>query len=760
MRQLSLAAGGPGVEATMAGVIVGTVEYMAPEQARGEAVDQRADVYAFGLILYDLLAGRARVHPNGAIAELQARMQQAPPVLKTVVPAVPEALSQLVMRCVDPNPAARFSSAAEIVTELDRLDEQGELIPVRRTVRMPLVLAMVAALLSLSVASWWFSRGPALPEVHDPVSVVIADFQNNTTEPGFDDALEQTVKRALEGADFISAYDRSRIRSTFSVTADLDETTARETAVKQGLGVVLAGSIGPRGNGFDLAIRAYRAVSGDEITQVKGRAGSKDDVLEVATRLVTRVRTALGDPTPDSDQLFAMRSVSATSLDVVGHYAAAMESQVNQRYEEARQSSLKAIDLDPEFGLGYQALAAVSRNLGRSEDAQKYIDEALRHLEGMTERERFVTRGFKFRLTGDYKQCKETYADMTARYAGDPIAFNQLALCSSKLRDLKQASEVMQRAIKILPSHPVFRSNFAIYLNYGGEFAQAEQEARAVDPPSDLAMLAIAFAQIGQGKLPEAVKVYGTLATVKPRGPSWSASGLADLALYQGRYAEAARMFEKGAEADLAVKNGDRAARKLTSLAYAELQQGHTRPAIAAAERALTIGKATDVRFLAARLLAEAGAPDQARRVAEALGAEIAAEPQAAGKIIEGVIALKGDNARDAIRLLTEANSVLDTWLGRFDLGRAYLAYGALPQADSEFDRCAVTRRGEALSLLLDEEPTAGYFPIVYYYQGLTREGLKSPRFADSYRAYLAIRGQSKDDPLLADIRKRAAAAK
>ena len=99
---------------------------------------------------------------------------------------------------------------------------------------------------------------------------------------------------------------------------------------------------------------------------------------------------------------------------------------------------------------------------------------------------------------------------------------------------------------------------------------------------------------------------------------------------------------------------------------------------------------------------------------------------------------------------------MLDTWIGHYHLGRAYLEAGVFPQADSEFDRC-LNRRGEALALFLDEEPTYGIFPNVYYYQGRVREGLKSTNFADSYRAYLDIRGASTDDPLVAEARRRAA---
>ena len=97
---------------------------------------------------------------------------------------------------------------------------------------------------------------------------------------------------------------------------------------------------------------------------------------------------------------------------------------------------------------------------------------------------------------------------------------------------------------------------------------------------------------------------------------------------------------------------------------------------------------------------------------------------------------------------------MLDTWLGHFNLGRAYLEAGEFVQADSEFDLC-ITRRGEALNLM-DEGPTYGVFPIVYYYHGRVREEMKTASFADSYREYLKIRGESKEDPLVPEVRKRA----
>ena len=228
------------------------------------------------------------------------------------------------------------------------------------------------------------------------------------------------------------------------------------------------------------------------------------------------------------------------------------------------------------------------------------------------------------------------------------------------------------------------------------------------------------------------------------------------MALYEGRFADAARLFADGATADLVAKDADRAAAKQAGLAYTELARRRLRQARAAADLAMANSTAVQVRFLAARIYAQTGAVPQARAIATRLAQELQAEPQAYAKIIEGVIAIEQKDARQAIKVLTEANTLLDTWIGRFDLGRAYLAAGAFPQADSEFDRC-LKRSGEALSLFLDEEPTSGFLPAVHYYQGRVREGMKSAGFAEPYRTYLGIREPAGEDPLLADIRARIA---
>jgi hypothetical protein len=158
-------------------------------------------------------------------------------------------------------------------------------------------------------------RIPSIP--HEPVSVLIADFRNGTSDPVFDGTLEPLLRFVLEGAGFITAIDRTQISPRLGVRPPetLGEVAARELTVKQGLQVILSGSIDRHATGYTIAVNAAETITGSVICSEMGRTSSKDQVLKVATRLVTAVRKALGDDTSESAQLFAMTSLSVATLD-------------------------------------------------------------------------------------------------------------------------------------------------------------------------------------------------------------------------------------------------------------------------------------------------------------------------------------------------------------------------------------------------------------------------------------------------------------
>jgi serine/threonine protein kinase/tetratricopeptide (TPR) repeat protein len=738
---------------TRMGVILGTAAYMSPEQARGKPVDKRTDIWAFGCVLYEMLTGRI-AFVGETTSDTIAKILEREPDWQNLPASTPARIRDLLRRCLHKDQQRRLHDIADARIEIE--EARTGLTRPRRVVGLPIVAAAVALVLAIVAGAWWNVWRPRPSVRHRSVSVLIADFQNDTDDPTFDRTLEPLLKIVLEGAGFVTAYDRTQVSRSLGVPPPekLDERAALELAVKQGVGVVLSGSLDRQGSSYGVVVKATQAVTGKVITSAQGRPSNKDQVLGVATKLATAVREALGDDTSDSAQRFAMETLSATSLEAVHDYAVAMEAVSNSRFDEARRGFLKAVERDPKFGLAWAALGMTSRNLDKQQDAEKYVKEAVRHLDGMTERERYRTRGNFYMVTGDYSQCVKEYSDLIARYTEDVAAHNNLALCSTYLRNMPRALDEMRRVVGIMPRRALYRINLALYAAYGGDFQMAEQEARRAHEQSPWGLQPLAFAQIGQGQVSQAIETYQQMGEVADLGPSYSSSGLGDIALYEGRLSDAARILEQGAAADLTTKDSERAANKFAALAYAQVLRRKEGAAIAAADKALANSNAVKIRFLAARVFVEAGAMGKARTLAVGLASELQGEPQAYAKIVDGEAALKNGDARQAITILAEANTLLDTWMGHFDLGRAYLEAGSFTQADSEFDRC-IRRRGETLSLFLDEEPTYSFFPPVFYYQGRVREGLNNAGFAESYRMYLKIRGKSTEDPLAQEVRQR-----
>jgi tetratricopeptide (TPR) repeat protein len=399
----------------------------------------------------------------------------------------------------------------------------------------------------------------------------------------------------------------------------------------------------------------------------------------------------------------------------------------------------------------------MAQNLGRPSDAIKYMNLAMQYVDRMTERERYRNRGLYYLTAGDWQNCVQQYTELVKRYPADRVGQNNLASCDVQLRKAPEALAAAKGAVEIVPKGVGPRLNLAFISAFAGDFAGGEREARtalAISPSAAQGYLVLAEAQLGQGEIDKAAASYHQLERFGAPGVSTANAGLADLAAYQGKYSEAASILTQAATADVANKMADNAARKYAALGNIEILQGHNAAALADFDKALKKSQSTSVKFLAAIGYVDGGDQAKAQKLATSLSSDLTSEPQAYGKIVDGLIALKRKDAKQAIQQITAANNLLDTWIGRFELGRAYLEAGAFTGADSEFDECA-KRQGEAIELFMDNVPTYAYFPPVYYDQGRVREGMKSDGFANFYKTYLSIRGQSTEDPLVPEIRRR-----
>ena len=759
---------------TQTGAMLGTMEYMSPEQSLARELDARSDIFTVGLILYELLTGNMPFRADSAIASLLKRTQERAIPISEIDRNIPGVLSNIVSKCLERDPAFRYHTAGELLADLRAWQGKSPSSKVSvssaslwknrlRESAWKRVSALALTLVLIGSATWYLGRRGrvAITRPHTPVSVLVADFQNNTSDPLFDDTLEPMFNVALEGASFINAYNRITARQLAAKlpnsTGKLDENSARLIAVNEGIPAIVTGSLSTRGSGYTLSVKAVDAVTGKTLANADADTANKDELLLKVPQVAAPIRKALGDTTPKSAQIEkAAGAFSASSLAAVHQYGLGMDQLLAGNSEEAIKSFSNAIALDSNFARAYGGMASAYGNLGKTQDAEKYVKLAMAHVDHMTDRERYRVRGLYYFATSNYPKCIEEYGELLKRFPADDSAWANIAACYLSLRRIPEAVSSAQRAVDIVPRGAVQRVVLSFYSSYAGDFDAGQREAQTALKlnPSSQAYLALAESQLGLQQLDHAAEAYQAMEKIDALGASLGVSGLADIASYQGRYADAVRILEQGVAADNAAKNADNAAEKLAGVSQLQFLRGLKGPAIAAATKAVSMSQSVPVRVLAARTLLEAGEIAKAQKLAEGLASDIQPETQAYGKIITGDLALQRGDKNDAIKIFTAANQLVDTWIGRVELGRAYLEAGMFVEADSEFDSC-MKRRGEALEIFQDSVPTFSYLPSIYYYQGRVRQGLKSAGFADSYRTYLSIRGKAGEDPLLADIRRR-----
>jgi tetratricopeptide (TPR) repeat protein len=381
---------------TMAGAIVGTVAYMAPEQARGEVVDQRADIYAFGLILYDMLVGGRRSdRAASAIAELQQRMQTPPPPPRSINAEVPEAVDAVIRRCLEPDPDRRFKTTLELQEALERLDEHGKPIPIIRRVSLTTLVASIAVMVVALAGAWYYALQFVAPAERGPVSVLIADFANQTGEEVFDGSLEYALGVSLEGAALITPFDRyeaRRIGERLKRGRTLDIATTRAVAEQEKLKVILAGSIAAEEGGYTVTVRGIDGATGDELWEEEAYAENKQRVLAALGEVAAEVRSELGDDTREAERTASGNIVSARAIESLREYSLAQDLFLGGRPADALAHYENAVKAEPNFGRAYANWGLAAYSLGRMDQAQQLWKTALSLVDRITPPSSAITR--------------------------------------------------------------------------------------------------------------------------------------------------------------------------------------------------------------------------------------------------------------------------------------------------------------------------------------------------------------------------------
>lgn len=771
---------------TRTGTMMGTMEYMSPEQAQAKEVDARSDIFTAGLICYELLTGRMPFHADSAVASLLRRMQERAAPASDWNATIPQPVSELVSRCLERDPAHRWQSAQEIIARIDEIQGRFQGAPELydrpdevRGRRPPSVYPPVASPIAPAKRSPWLLIGgivlpvalavavvvlymrprPASLAVHKTVTVLLADFKNSTSDDVFEGTLEPAFGLALEGAPFVSTFNRTQARkiaNQIKPGAPLDDATAHLVASREGINVVIGGTVEPQGLGYKVTCRATDALTGKLIAKEETEAADKSSVLKAVGTLASNVRTALGDSTPGSVKLAQQETYTTGSLDAAHEYAQAQELRYQGKTADAIKGLQRAIQLDPTFGSAYASLAALYYNAGNRTESLSYYKLAMENIDRMTDRERYRTRGGYYLVTANGEKAVEEFSGLVKQYPADSMGLNSLAYAYSRKHENDKALETARRAMEIYPKNVPYRTNAALYAIYSGKFGAAEKEASTVleiNPSYEMALVTIGLAQVGEGNFDKAAETIQKLSTLSQDGASYAASGLADMALYRSQPAAAIDALQKGIQENLAKKNTDAAAKKYAMLAEAYLMQGKKSDARAAIEKGVATDKVAIV-FRAGRVYAQLGDAPKASAMAAELLKSVDPMPQGQGKLVQGEVELSRGRAREAIQLFQESQRISDTWLARLDLARAYIAASAFTDANTELD-ISIRRRGETTDIYADEEQTFRFFPPTYYYQGLVLKGLKSTGANDAFKNFLALKANDSEDPLVADARKR-----
>jgi tetratricopeptide (TPR) repeat protein/predicted Ser/Thr protein kinase len=484
---------------TTPGAIVGTVNYMSPEQVRGEDIDARSDIFSFGVVLYEMISGHHPFSQENLASTINAILSREPqPVARFAIDISAE-LERIIRKSLAKDKEERYQTIRDIQIDLKTLTKQASAsdsgasvatagpgypeLARRTTLTKRLLRYAGAAIILVAIVSVLYlglftsSSAKVLTEKD---TILIADFDNTTGDTVFDRALKQALAVQLEQSPFLNIFADQRVRAALGlmgrspderVTRDV----AREICEREDLKALLSGSIAPLGSHYVIAIEAVNARTGDILARQQVEAGSKEQVLATLGNAATKLREKLGESVA-SIQKFDTPMIQATtsSLEALRAYSLGIAQGMSGKFEEAISLFKRAVALDPNFATAYGALAVAISNSGGS-DAGLYSAKAFALRDRVTERERLkISSQYYYTATGELDNFLEANELLRRTYPRDFSARNNLALSYMKIGEYEKAVEEAGESVRLNPNSAVSYSNLGWALRNLGRYDEAK----------------------------------------------------------------------------------------------------------------------------------------------------------------------------------------------------------------------------------------------------------------------------------------------
>ena len=428
---------------TSPGSTVGTIAYMSPEQARGEELDARTDLFSFGAVLYEMATGRMAFPGNTAAVVHDAILNRAPIPLSVLSPGLPLEFANIVDKALEKDRKLRYQSVAEIRNDLQRLQggssaarlsaTTGARAMVRPGQPWKVFLSAALALTVLAVGSYlYFHRTPKLTGED---MLVLADFANTTGDPVFDDTLKQAISVQLAQSPFLNILSNARTRATLKLMAKAPDSrlapdVASDLCQRAGGKAYISGSIASLGSQYVIGLQAINCRTGDPLAQEQVTAENKEHILKALGEAATKLREKLGESLSTVEKFDAPLDQATTpSLEALKALSGGVKTLQEKGSAAAIPFFKHAIELDPNFAAAYQALGISYSNLREPGLATENLQKAYDLRDKVSEREKFrISSSYYLLVTGELEKAIQTYELWAQTYPRNSEPFGNLGV--------------------------------------------------------------------------------------------------------------------------------------------------------------------------------------------------------------------------------------------------------------------------------------------------------------------------------------------